>query len=50
MPILCSAMSSSTWLPKKRTPEETVAFAASLLTVLESVAWETAAIEAAMGK
>ncbi len=36
------------WLPKKRTPEETLAFAAELLTALETAAWEHAAIEAAM--
>jgi glutamyl-tRNA synthetase len=38
------------WLPKKRTPEETLAFAGELLTTLESCAWETAAIDAAMKK
>ena len=36
------------WLPKKRSPEETLAFAAELLPVLEATAWEPAAIEAAM--
>ena len=36
------------WLPKKRSPEETLAFAADLLTTLEAAAWEPAAIEAAM--
>ena len=36
------------WLPKKRTPEETLAFAAELLPVLEASAWEPAAIETAM--
>ena len=36
------------WLPKKRTAEEALAFAAELLTTLEAVTWETPAIEAAM--
>ena len=38
----------SVWLPKKRTPEETLAFAAELLTALEAAPWEPAAIESAM--
>ncbi len=36
------------WLPKKRTAEETLAFAADLLTALEAAPWEPPAIEAAM--
>lgn len=36
------------WLPKKRTPEETLAFTADLLTAIEAVPWEPAEIEAAM--
>ena len=36
------------WLPKKRTPEETLAFAAELLPVLEASTWEAPAIESAM--
>ena len=40
----------SVWLPKKRTPEETLAFAGELLTTLESCAWDTATIDAAMKK
>jgi glutamyl-tRNA synthetase len=38
----------SVWLPKKRTPEETLAFAAEQLAVLEATAWDVASIEAAM--
>ncbi len=39
----------SAWLPKKRSPEETLAFAADLLTTLEALTtWEAPAIEAAM--
>jgi glutamyl-tRNA synthetase len=38
------------WLPKKRTPEETLAFAGDLLTTLEAAPWEGPAIEAAMKK
>ena len=38
----------SAWLPKKRSPEETLAFAAELLTTLEATTWETSTIEAAM--
>ena len=36
------------WLPKKRSPEDTLAFAADLLTALEATAWDGPAIEAAM--
>ncbi len=38
----------SVWVPKKRTPEETLAFAAELLATLEAAPWEPTAIEAAM--
>jgi glutamyl-tRNA synthetase len=38
----------SIWLPKKRTPEEAVAFAAEQLATLEAAAWEADAIEAAL--
>ena len=38
----------SVWLPKKRTPEETLAFAADLLTALEASAWDIESITAAM--
>jgi glutamyl-tRNA synthetase len=38
----------SVWLPKKRTPEETLAFAGEMLMVLEGAAWNTPSIEAAM--
>jgi glutamyl-tRNA synthetase len=38
----------SVWLPKKRTPEETLAFAAEQLTALESAPWDTASIDAAL--
>ncbi len=38
----------SVWLPKKRTPEDTLAFAAELLATLEAAPWEPAALEAAM--
>ncbi|MDE1155265.1 MAG: glutamate--tRNA ligase [Acidobacteriaceae bacterium] len=38
------------WLPKKRTAEETLAFAAELLLTLEASAWEASEIEAAMKK
>ncbi len=41
-------VSEAVWLPKKRTPEETLAFTADLLTTLEAATWESAAIEAAM--
>ncbi|HEY4357635.1 MAG TPA: glutamate--tRNA ligase [Acidobacteriaceae bacterium] len=40
----------SVWLPKKRTAEETLAFAAELLAALEASAWEAHAIEAEMKK
>lgn len=36
------------WLPKKRTPEETIAFAAEQLATLEATAWEATALEAAL--
>ena len=38
----------SVWLPKKRTPEETLLFAADLLQTLEATPWTPPAIEAAM--
>ena len=38
----------SVWLPKKRTPEDTLAFAGDLIAALEAAAWEAPAIEAAM--
>ena len=38
------------WLPKKRTPEETLLFAAEQLTTLEAAAWDTASIEADLKK
>jgi glutamyl-tRNA synthetase len=38
----------SIWLPKKRTPEETLKFAAEQLAILEAAAWEGPAIEAAL--
>ncbi len=40
----------SVWLPKKRTVEETLLFAAELLAVLEAAAWEAPVIEAEMRK
>jgi glutamyl-tRNA synthetase len=40
----------SVWLPKKRQPEETLAFAAEQLTALEASAWDTATIEAELKK
>lgn len=40
----------SVWLPKKRTPEETLAFAADLLTTLEATPWDTHSIESEMKK
>jgi glutamyl-tRNA synthetase len=40
----------SVWVPKKRTPEDTLAFAGDLLTALEGIAWEAEAIESAMKK
>ena len=36
------------WLPKKRTFEDTVAFAAEQLATLEAAAWDAASIEAAL--
>ena len=42
--------SESVWVPKKRAPEETLAFAAELLTMLEAATWEAPAIEADMKK
>jgi glutamyl-tRNA synthetase len=36
------------WVPKKRTPEETLAFAAELLTSLEGTDWTAEAIDAAL--
>jgi len=38
----------SVWLPKKRTPEETLKFAAEQLAVLETATWEGSAIETAL--
>jgi glutamyl-tRNA synthetase len=38
----------SVWLPKKRTPEETLKFAAEQLAVLEAAAWEGPAIETSL--
>lgn len=38
----------SAWLPKKRTPEDTLAFAVELLTTLEATHWEIPTIEATM--
>jgi len=38
----------SVWLPKKRTPEETLAFTADLLATLESAPWDAPSIESAM--
>jgi len=38
----------SVWLPKKRTPEETLKFAVEQLAVLEAATWEGPAIEAAL--
>ena len=38
----------SVWLPKKKTVEETIAFAGELITALEGAAWDTPAIEAAL--
>ena len=40
----------SAWVPKKRTLEETLAFAVGQLTVLEGAAWEPETIEPAMKK
>jgi glutamyl-tRNA synthetase len=36
------------WLPKKRTPEETLAFAVEQLTTLEAAPWDTVSIDAAL--
>jgi glutamyl-tRNA synthetase len=38
----------SVWLPKKRTPEETLAFAVEQLTTLEAAPWDTVSIDAAL--
>jgi glutamyl-tRNA synthetase len=38
----------ATWLPKKRTPEETLPFVAEQITALEAAAWDKEAIEAAL--
>jgi glutamyl-tRNA synthetase len=38
----------SVWVPKKRSPEDTLAFAAEQLTLLETTAWEAGAIEEAL--
>jgi glutamyl-tRNA synthetase len=38
----------SVWLPKKRTPEETLAFAAEQLPVLEATEWTLAGLESAL--
>jgi glutamyl-tRNA synthetase len=38
----------SVWVPKKRTPEETLKFAEEQLTTLEAAPWDTASIEAAL--
>ncbi len=38
----------SVWLPKKRTFEETVAFAAEQLSALEAATWDAASIESAL--
>jgi glutamyl-tRNA synthetase len=38
----------SVWLPKKRAPEETLAFTAEQLATLEAAAWDPSAIEAAL--
>jgi len=38
----------SVWLPKKRSPEETLKFAAEQLAALEAATWEGPAIEAAL--
>jgi len=40
----------SVWVPKKRTPEETLAFASELLTTLEGTAWGPETIEVEMKK
>ena len=38
----------SVWLPKKRTPEETLLFAAEQLATLEAAAWDAPSIESAL--
>jgi glutamyl-tRNA synthetase len=38
----------SIWIPKKRTPEETLVFAAEQLTVLEAAPWDVPSLEAAL--
>jgi glutamyl-tRNA synthetase len=38
----------SVWIPKKRTPEDTLLFAADQLATLEATPWEPAAIESAL--
>jgi glutamyl-tRNA synthetase len=38
----------SVWLPKKRTPEDTLAFAAEQLTTLEATDWDAPSIESAL--
>jgi glutamyl-tRNA synthetase len=38
----------SVWLPKKRTPEETLAFVAEQLTAIEAASWDAASIEAGL--
>lgn len=40
----------SVWLPKKRSPEEALAFASDLLATLEASPWETQTLEAEMKK
>ena len=40
----------SVWLPKKRSPEETLVFVAEQLTALEASAWDAASIEAELKK
>jgi glutamyl-tRNA synthetase len=40
----------SVWLPKKRTPEETLAFALEQLTALEAATWDAPSIEAELKK
>ncbi|HEX4154703.1 MAG TPA: glutamate--tRNA ligase [Acidobacteriaceae bacterium] len=40
----------SVWLPKKRTPEDTLAFAADQLTTLEAAAWDKETIESEIKK
>jgi glutamyl-tRNA synthetase len=40
----------SVWVPKKRTPEETIKFAEEQLTLLEAIAWDTPTINDALKK